>query len=584
MNKTIFVLVLFFISSYLNADSLSLKMQNRQVIEEKIVGIETSIETQGLQEVELLRLRKKLSSEIQVINKEYKVIEELMELNTEYASVLTQTLKKKIDILSQLHDVKNSLVKNKDEQIRLQKTLKIALAKLQNNNEKIIILKKNFVDKERNKLILKNYKQQKISLTHIEICGLEESPNKCKKRAIITAKRKALEQGNIEIVSKTQVDNFIVSEDFILSKAQSLLSHIILITNIKVGQNNALLWEVKLDANISPKISQQKMKEINLIALDKLSDKENQSSIKKNLTILTNRKINQKYNQQKTPINVITFVKAKSLVVTAKTVNEQKKYTPTFDYKIKASKTIAYIEPQMVVLKLGAELKLAVGINEVTIAEYEKFIDETNYKTEAYHTGSCREYRGITKKRQGLDYLKPGYSVNSKYPAVCISYFDAKKYSQWLAKKTGKNYRLPNAAEWSAFSLSSEMNNIEKEKGAHINCLYANIRDRSFGKHFGNSNTYEINSEPCNDRYIYPTEVKKFLPNSFGLYDIHGNVREWTSECLDEEIKNLYYCNHLIIKGNSAYYRMTADRTTRGGPDAVSNDVGFRLVYDVSSG
>src|SRR5262249_50030859 len=42
----------------------------------------------------------------------------------------------------------------------------------------------------------------------------------------------------------------------------------------------------------------------------------------------------------------------------------------------------------------------------------------------------------------------PGFEQSEQHPVVCVSWFDAEGYVQWLSRKTGKRYRLPSEAEW----------------------------------------------------------------------------------------------------------------------------------------
>jgi formylglycine-generating enzyme required for sulfatase activity len=133
-------------------------------------------------------------------------------------------------------------------------------------------------------------------------------------------------------------------------------------------------------------------------------------------------------------------------------------------------------------------------------------------------------------------------------PVINVSWHDANQYVEWLRRLTGLDYRLLSESEWeyccragtrSAFAFGPRI-------GPHQANYDAGIADR------------------CNERVSSAidctTRVGTYAPNDFGIYDLHGNVREWTSDAWSE--------NHIARPENGAPLAAlnSADlRTVRGG-------------------
>ena len=85
----------------------------------------------------------------------------------------------------------------------------------------------------------------------------------------------------------------------------------------------------------------------------------------------------------------------------------------------------------------------AVGVYEVTVAEFRRFVDETGYSAgsswSTFEPGECRAGRG---------WRNPGFGQNGRHPVTCVNWDDAQAYAAWLSRETGEEYRLPSESEW----------------------------------------------------------------------------------------------------------------------------------------
>ena len=189
------------------------------------------------------------------------------------------------------------------------------------------------------------------------------------------------------------------------------------------------------------------------------------------------------------------------------------------------------------------------------------------------------QYELVTTKNPSLD-------KNSSLPVVC-SWFDAQKFCDELNKKQkpppGYVWRLPTEAEWeNACRAESDGPFCESFVGA----LNHNLKLSE--KHLDQYGWFASNS----GNKIHP--VKKKLPNSFGLYDMHGNVWEWCLDSAKSEKVNFLEQrvsgeinpfsstgNWKILRGGC--YDVNSDRCRsayRGAnaPSIVQGDRGFRIV------
>lgn len=163
-----------------------------------------------------------------------------------------------------------------------------------------------------------------------------------------------------------------------------------------------------------------------------------------------------------------------------------------------------------------------------------------------------------------------------KRPVINVSWNDAQNYVQWLSKQTGKNYRLPSEAEW------------EYAARAGTQTRYW------WGDELGNN---KANCDGCGSKWDneQTAPVGLFKANAFGLYDMAGNVWEWTQDCWHNNYSNAPNdgsawlkkdegdCNRRVVRGGSWFIepRNLRSACRIGNRDhGESNSIGFRIARD----
>ncbi len=109
----------------------------------------------------------------------------------------------------------------------------------------------------------------------------------------------------------------------------------------------------------------------------------------------------------------------------------------------------------------------------------------------------------------------PGSSLEGKedHPVVHVAWYDALAYCKWAGK------RLPTEAEWEYAGRGGKKNHIYPWGNEGVDVKYANFWQGDFPT----KNTGA-------DQYLKTSPVKHFAPNGYGLYDMAGNVWEWTAD------------------------------------------------------
>lgn len=158
--------------------------------------------------------------------------------------------------------------------------------------------------------------------------------------------------------------------------------------------------------------------------------------------------------------------------------------------------------------------------------------------------------------------------VRGRRPVTNVSWDDAKQYVQWLSRKTGRNYRLLTEAEWEYVARAGTTTAFSF--GSTITPQQANYHTEEF---YAGSLVAASSREQ-------PAPVGNYAPNAFGLYDVHGNVWEWTEDCWNANYSGAPTNGSAWIAGD-CFLRVLRGGSWSSGPWALRS--AFRSLFIASS-
>lgn len=176
----------------------------------------------------------------------------------------------------------------------------------------------------------------------------------------------------------------------------------------------------------------------------------------------------------------------------------------------------------------------AIGKYEITRDQFAEFVEDTGYTV----VDSCKVYvrsEGTWSTVEGMNWVNPGHDQSGPHPVVCVKWADANEYAQWLAKKTGKSYRLVAEAEWE-YAARAGVQTTSRFWGGPTEeaCKYGNVSDLVRKSEVFLTRDYEQTFIQCRDGYVFSAPVGAFEPNPWGVNDMFGNVWEWTADCFHD--------------------------------------------------
>ncbi len=227
---------------------------------------------------------------------------------------------------------------------------------------------------------------------------------------------------------------------------------------------------------------------------------------------------------------------------------------------------------------------IAVGRFEITRDQYAAFVRETGYNSGDH----CVTFENNQPKdRANRSFLNPGYAQGGNHPAVCVSWVNARAYVDWLSRTTGKTYRLLSEAEFEYVARAGSTARYGASNDPAELCNFANGADQS-AKSAGLPPNAPYMT--CKDGYPFTAPVGSFAVNAFGVYDMIGNVWEWTEDCfygdyatarLETASRSAEVCEARSVRGGDWFSTEASLRPAvraRADIDAHNDDIGFRVV------
>jgi sulfatase modifying factor 1 len=187
-----------------------------------------------------------------------------------------------------------------------------------------------------------------------------------------------------------------------------------------------------------------------------------------------------------------------------------------------------------------------LGMVEVTVAQFRRFVDATGYRTDAEkddkggwgYTG--REERPFLQDPR-YTWRDTGFPQSDDSPVVNASWNDAAAFCEWLGRKEGMAYVLPTEAEWEYACRAGTDSRFSYGDVAEEMAEAGNVSDLAANEKFALWMTIskvdreKMGTAKHRDGHVFTAPVGRFRPNAFGLYDMHGNVWEWCSDRDDPE-------------------------------------------------
>jgi formylglycine-generating enzyme required for sulfatase activity len=205
----------------------------------------------------------------------------------------------------------------------------------------------------------------------------------------------------------------------------------------------------------------------------------------------------------------------------------------------------------------------AIDVHPVTNEQFVQFLEAMGGEKDHNNNDIIRLRESRIKRLTGKLSIESGYV---KHPVVGVTYYGAVAYAKWVGK------RLPTEAEWEIAAC-----------GGLEECIYPTGRD--------------IDRTQANFFSSDTTPVMSYPPNTFGLYDMAGNVYQWCQDWYDYQYYNLSMQEphnpkgplqgvYRVLRGGcwkSLKEDLRCSHRHRNNPGTMNGTYGFRCAADATS-
>ncbi len=233
-----------------------------------------------------------------------------------------------------------------------------------------------------------------------------------------------------------------------------------------------------------------------------------------------------------------------------------------------------------------------LATTDVTVGQFRQFVSETQYQSGAEKRGLggiLDADTGLVAEAAGVNWKNPKFPQTDNDPVVCVNYFDAQAFCDWLSKKEKKTYHLPTEAQWEYAARAGFRGNYPWGNVVDDGQGWANVGDRSRIRQFPK---WPLRYFDFDDGFVFTSPVGTFRANAWGLYDMVGNVDQWCADWSgpysrgeETDPQGPPSGTQKIIRGGSWVdppMRCRLGNRAHRRPDGAVTNLGFRVACDVT--